>query len=269
MARQILISLVGLSNPLDGPSNQLNELQECIMCVSMLHNIQGGVAAVCILPPTSNGLLPCSWPYRNDQGDILRYAAKLTEVWQAARVYAATRPALDAPPPWSPASDYSKVTQLHLEVDTLVPIKHRFGANRIDKEDPENLQELRDYWGPWLFLQFVYSAIPCLLNHPFLLSLRLRGFRTAMPHAFVQQSFEQTNRLVGWFDHFLDVLEEKQFAVSDPTLAHCIAIVATLHLQHSFVIDVKVRAKARSSFDKCIAFLRRMSSAWKIVEVMV
>lgn len=200
----------------------------------------------------------------------MKYIAMLTDVWQLARAYAANRPSTHNVPPWTPSSDYSCVMQHHLEIDSQVPLQHRWEDNRIEEQEPEDLQQNRAHWGPWLFLQFVYAAIPCLLNHPFLLSLRLSNFRQSIPHSFIQQSFQEITRHAGWICHFLDVLEEKQFATSDPVLAHCVAIVATIHLQHSFVTtDNDLQESARRGLQKCMNFLWRMGSAWHIVNAMV
>lgn len=206
---------------------------------------------------------------RSDKEDIINVTAMLAKVWRSARIYAANRTHDASQPPWAACSDYSFVMQQHFEVDCQVPLQHRFQANRIEQQNPESLQQRRDYWGPWLFTQFVYAAIPCLINHPFLLSLRLRQFRYSLPQSFIQQSFEQITRHASWICHFLDILEEKQFAVSDPTLAHCVAIVATIHLQHIFVTDHSLSATARSGFEKCMAFLRRMSPSWRFVDNLV
>jgi uncharacterized membrane protein YhaH (DUF805 family) len=159
--------------------------------------------------------------------------------------------------------------QRHLEIDCGVPLKYRFAANRLEDEDSTSCQQRRDYWGPWLFTQFIYAAIPCLLNHPLLLSMRLRNFRYTIPQAFIQQSFEAISRNSRWIMYYLDLLESKSFQLSDPALAHCVVIIATIHLQHSFVQDPSLRNKAEMGFTKCLDFLYRMASVWPNVSAMV
>ncbi|KAF7556393.1 hypothetical protein G7Z17_g1438 [Cylindrodendrum hubeiense] len=199
---------------------------------------------------------------------ILSYAASLTDAWRMARAYAASRVSADGPAPWTPDSDYSAVMLRHLEIDCKVPLKYRFAANDFGGHGIETLQSQRSYWGPWLFLQFIYAAIPCLLNHPFLLSMRLRSFRYTMPQSFIQQSFDQITRHAGWIIYFLDQLEKKDYQVSDPVLGHCVAIVATIHLQHSFVKEYALRDKAQAGFETCMRFLQRMGSVWPSVSLM-
>lgn len=125
---------------------------------------------------------------------ISRTVAELSSVWQMARVYAAGSTSADAPPPWMPNSDYADVMGEHLNWESKAPRQFRFGANRFDKHDPDDLAGNRCHWSPWVHMQILFAGIPCLLNHPFLLALRLRDFRQATPQSFIQQSYEQITR---------------------------------------------------------------------------
>jgi hypothetical protein len=200
---------------------------------------------------------------------ILFYMAQAAEVWYMARAYAAAQVGSDDPPPWNPQSDYSLVTLRNLELDSQFPLRHRFATNNFGGISPEALNQRRDYWGPWLFIQFVHAAIPSLLNHPFLLSMRLKNFRHMMPQTFMHQSFDQISRHSAWIICFLNLVEAQDFQVSDPLIAHCVAVVATIHLQHSFVKDDGLRQKAQEGYDKCMRFLERMGSIWPSVFSMV
>ncbi|OAQ60369.1 Zn(II)2Cys6 transcription factor [Pochonia chlamydosporia 170] len=275
------------------PNNMLGDAQEfndCVHSIVMLQNLQG-----CIPPSTGPGsalsgtttpsisqiraaalsgieppVLPSvpSLGYSQMDSGIMKYALELSEAWRMARAYAASRVAADALPPWNQHSDYSSIMHLHLEFDCRVPLKYRFAANKFAEQDQDSLEQRRDYWGPWLFIQIVYAVIPCILNHPFLLSMRLKNFRYTIPQSFIHHSFEYINRHAGWIMYFINLLEKKSFYISDPSLAHCIAIVATIHLQHSFVKDKALRDKAQQGFEKCMGFLRRMGGTWPCVSIM-
>jgi hypothetical protein len=65
------------------------------------------------------------------------------------------------------------------------------------------------------------------------------------------------------------LIEHKGFEVCDPTLAHCVLIIATIHLQHSFVEDASFREKARRGFTKCVRFLHPLAQRWPHVQNMV
>ncbi|KAH8686431.1 putative Zn(II)2Cys6 transcription factor [Ilyonectria robusta] len=276
------------------PRTSLGDVTECNYCtqgIMTLQNIHGSLTSLSAPPHVAipsqsqrtspmlasrvtgqqaqDSTLPNELAQKNQPGSVIvAYAAELTDAWRMARAYAASYVSSDAPPPWNPDSDYSSVMLRHLEVDCKVPLKYRFAANDFAGHDIETLQSQRSYWGPWLFLQIMYAAIPCLLNHPFLLSMRLRNFRYTMPQSFIQQSFDQITRHAGWIIYFLDQLEKKDFQASDPVLAHCVAIVATIHLQHSFVKEYTLRDKAQAGFETCMRFLQRMGSVWPSVSLM-
>lgn len=192
-----------------------------------------------------------------------------SELWALACNYAASHVGVDAHPPWSPNSDYTMINFRHCEHESLMPLRFRLHASRFQDHPPAELQAHRDYWSPWLFFQTVWHAVPCLLNHPFLLSMRLRNFRRTMPQSFLRNSFEQLTFHSGWVVHFLELIETKNFEVSDPIIGQCVAIVATIYLQHSFVEDQAFNRKAQTGYEKCLRFLRNMSHRWPHIDRQV
>lgn len=90
-----------------------------------------------------------------------------------------------------------------------------------------------------------------------------------MPHSFLQNSFEQISLHTNWVLHFLDVLERKGYEVSDPILGYGVVVIATIHLQHSFVEDSVLRERAQTGFAKCQRFLLTMADRWPHVSNMV
>ncbi|KAI9375493.1 hypothetical protein BJX61DRAFT_129432 [Aspergillus egyptiacus] len=263
-----------------------DEKRRCLWSIYLLQSLQGdGVQAARLIAgvrtpfDTGSGFSPTydmttmpecpplSAP--RDELDLVSYVIQVGEVWSMAMAYAASRVEPDAPAPWSPRSDYSIVTYRHMEFDSRVPLKYRYDANRFHEHRLHELNQRRDFWGPWLFTQFLYLAIPCILNHPFLLSRRLRSFRHTMPQSFIRQSFETITNNAAWILHLIDLIEHKGFEVCDPTLAHCVLIVATIHLQHSFVDDPSFREKARRGFTKCVRFLHPLAQRWPHVQNMI
>lgn len=192
-----------------------------------------------------------------------------SEIWAFACNYAMDHAREGTHPPWHPQSDYALITYWHTEHESYMPLRFRLHASRFSDYSPADLQAHRDYWSPWLFFQVVWHAIPCLLNHPFLLSMRLRNFRRTMPQSFLRNSFEHLTLHSGWIVHFVELIESKSFEVSDPTLGHCVAIVATIYLQHSFADDRTFSKKAHTGFEKCLRFLRRMGHRWPHIDRQV
>ncbi|KAL4748349.1 hypothetical protein BDW72DRAFT_214853 [Aspergillus terricola var. indicus] len=231
----------------------------------MLANLIGGPTPGPSLRTAYNGN---SATTANDMG-IVGCAIQLSEVWGLAQNYAAAAITPNAPPPWAPHSDYSRITFRHTEFESVTPLRYRLHETRLDELTGAELHRQRDFWGHCLFFQLVFHAIPCLLNHPLLLSARLRNFRLTMPQSFLQHSYEQITLHAGWVLHFIELLESKSYEVSDPTIGQSVVIVATIYLQHSFVEDVFFREKAQAGYDKCLAFLERMALRWPIIERQV
>ncbi|KAJ5225861.1 hypothetical protein N7468_007086 [Penicillium chermesinum] len=185
-----------------------------------------------------------------------------SELWSLACHYALNPVCADTQPPWSPQSDYSTINYWHTEHESCMPLRFRLHASRFSDFPLGEIQAHRDYWGPWFLFQIGWHAVQCILNHPFLLSMRLRNFRGTMPQSFLRSSFEQLTLHSGWIVHFLDLIEEKGFEISDPTIGHCVTVVATICLQHSFAEDQAFSMKAQTGFDKCMRFLNLMGNRW-------
>ncbi|QGA12645.1 hypothetical protein EYB26_000289 [Talaromyces marneffei] len=229
------------------------------------------------LSVTAPGNLPYGFPLQEQRGfsepkgdnGLIAHAIRLSDVWKLARIYASTRIDQESAPPWSPQSDCSIITFSHMETESKTPLKYRLHASRFPDTSPADLMAKREYWGPWLFFQLAWHAIPCILNHPLLLSIRLKNFRHTMPQSFLRNSFGQITLHTGWILYFVDLLETKQYEILDPTLSQCVAIVATIYLQHSFVDELTFREKAQAGFEKCMRFLRRMALRWPHIKRQV
>lgn len=187
---------------------------------------------------------------------IVAYSIQLSEVWFKTTKYARRRGNPSPLPPWSPKSDYAMIMAQQMEFETRSPNIHRFKPVGFFKRSPEELQKDRDYWGPWLFVQFLYHTNLCLLNHPLLMSLRLRTLRSsAIPEIFLQSTADLVTTHEKWIVHLIDILAAKAYKVSDPFIAHCAAIVATIFLQETFERDATIRTEKRENFTKCLRFI--------------
>lgn len=198
----------------------------------------------------------------NDSG-ILAYMIQLSEIWFKITQYARRRGTPSFIPPWSSQSHYSTITSQHMEFDAKMPHKHRFKLSEFHNRNSQELNSNRTYWGPWLFIQFLYHTNICLLNHPLILSLRLRNFRNSIPDMFLHQTSDLISTHATWVVRFIDMVEGKQYKVSDPFLGHCVAIIATIHLQHAFtIVDPSKRKEKKCNFAKCLNFVRVMGQQW-------
>lgn len=194
-----------------------------------------------------------SQQYALERG-IMSCALQLSEIWFKITRYARRRGKPAAEPPWSPQSEYAIIMAQQMESETRMPQVHRFKPAEFSKKSVEDLQSNRDYWGPWIFVQFLYHTNLCLLNHPLLSALRLRNFKSEMPEIFLQNTLDLVSSHTNWILNLIAMLDAKSFKVTDPFLAHCAAIVATIYLQESFVEED--RAEKMHNFANCLRFIR-------------
>ncbi|KAJ5772884.1 hypothetical protein N7457_007780 [Penicillium paradoxum] len=201
---------------------------------------------------------------RNDTEDegIIAYVVMLSEVFARTSRYVRLHGRPSNLPPWSPHSEYSKILALQMEMETRMPYLHRFKPANLSERSLEELQAHREYWGPWFLNQFLYHTNLCLLNHPLLLSLTLRNFRSTIPEIFLQHSSDLISSHTTWIIHFINYLEEKSLLVSDPFLGYSAAVVATIELQLSFTDNVAIREQKRERFTKCVKFVQTMGERW-------
>ncbi|PLB50025.1 putative Zn(II)2Cys6 transcription factor [Aspergillus steynii IBT 23096] len=255
-----LIECLKLDGP-NFPDNLEDERDERVLCrwtVYILETLASdGYSAI-----SSN---PVNTSTRTDVG-LVACTVQYSKVWGLSRAYASAHIRADSPSPWSPQSDYSVITSELMECESRIPLKYRLHASEFPELSAAELDQHRQYWGPWLFFQFVSHSILALVNHPLLLSMRLKNFRHTMPQSFLRNSFEQITINTGWVLHFVTLLEKKGFEVSDPTLGQCVAIVATIFLQHSFVEEASFRQKAQIGYEKCIGFVHQMGRRWPHLE---
>ncbi|KAL1621853.1 hypothetical protein SLS54_005376 [Diplodia seriata] len=203
-----------------------------------------------------------------DQG-ITAYVIQLSEYWHKAVRYARRRANPGVHCPWSAKSEYSKIMVAMMEFESHMPYKHRFRPSKFAERPTEELERQRDYWCPWLFSQTIYHTIMCLLNHPLILSLRLRSFRVSIPEIFLQHTADLIASHTDWVVHLIDIIEEKSFRVTDPFIGNCVAVVATIYLQQSFADDAGIRTEKRNNFLKCLDFVRRLGVHWPHIAQLV
>ena len=262
------------------------ERRRCFWSISLLQRLHGGEFTILDgldgnSPPfpESPGVPPPSLSPGNaadgtrstdmeDQG-IIAYVIMLSEVFSKTAAYVRRHGKPSNVPPWSSDSEYSKIITSQMNMETRMPYFHRFKPANLNDRTMDELQSNREYWGPWFLNQFMYHTILCLLNHPLLLSLGLRNFRSSIPEIFLQHSSDLISTHTTWIIHFINYFEEKSFTPSDPLLGYSAAVVATIELQLSFTENAAIRQEKRDHFSKCVRFVQTMGQKWPHMERLV
>ncbi|KAK9859522.1 hypothetical protein MYU51_013579 [Penicillium brevicompactum] len=255
------------------------ERRRCFWSICLLKRLHGGVFSILDIPEVGGPPFPQS-PARpacylspapstaemrrsdmEDEG-IIAYVVTLSEVFARSARYVRLHGRPSNVPPWSPHSEYSKILALQMDLETRMPYIHRFKPANLGERSLDELQAHREYWGPWFLNQFMYHTSLCLLNHPLLLSLSLRNFRSTIPEIFLQHTSDLISSHTTWIIHFINYFEEKSFLVSDPLLGYGAAVVATIELQLSFTENPTIREQKRERFTKCVQFVQQIGEKW-------
>lgn len=207
-------------------------------------------------------LLKSSQKIESKDLGVVAYAIQLSEVWSKTTRYARRRATPSSIPPWSPQSEYATIVAQQMDYETRMPYIHRFKPAGFANYSTSELNLNRGYWGPWLFIQFLYHTNLCLLNHPLIMALRLRNFQNMMPEIFLQHTSDLIATHASWIVHLIDTVMLKSYKISDPLLGHCAAIVATIFLQESISEDENVRKEKQRDFKKCFKFIQDLGEEW-------
>lgn len=207
---------------------------------------------------------------QTEREGIWTYMVQQTSLWREIRGYIAQCADGNPKPPWSPESGYAIIGAHLMEVETRFPTYHRYDAVRFLDRSAEELQKDRDYWSPWLVLQFCYHAIHSMLNHPFLYSSRPHQFvQMSVPNTFWKTSSELALLHSTWTARLIDMVWEKDYRVSDPFIGYCAAIAATIHIYYCRAADIRVRTSAQNKLSKCMRFVDELGTVWPVCQWIV
>ncbi|KAJ5298101.1 hypothetical protein N7508_008350, partial [Penicillium antarcticum] len=197
------------------------------------------------------------------------YMVQLSTLWSEVQHYVSHCASGDPTPPWSLESGYSVIGAHLMNIETRFPTRHRWDSVRFMDHSKETIHQNRGYWSPWVYLQFTYHAIHSVLNHPFLYSWRpQQSAQLAIPNTFWKTSSELALIHTTWTVRLIDMVSEKEYQVSDPFLAHLVAISATIHLYYCRAADPSVRESAQSKLDACMTFLGALADRWPSCKVI-
>lgn len=182
-------------------------------------------------------------------------------VWSRVREYVFECSRNKLIEPWRLDSAYAKVLADMTEIENKVPLCHRYDKVRFYERRPDEVQRDRDYWMPWLKLQFTWHSILTMINHPFLYIVASQYHpNLAIPNTFWRKSSELVLLHATWIVRTIDMTYEKEVKLLDPFLGHAAAIAATVHLYFCCAADPRLRQKSKTDFAKCRKFLRGFSS---------
>ncbi|KAJ5330433.1 hypothetical protein N7476_000216 [Penicillium atrosanguineum] len=142
-----------------------------------------------------------------------------------------------------------------------VPWCHRYDVVKFFERKADEVKLNRDYWVPWIKLQFTWHAILTTLNHPFLYIVASQHHpNLAVPNNFWRKSSELVLLHATWIIRMIDMVTEKEVQLVDPFYGHAAAIAATVHLYFCCATDLRLKQKSKMDFEKCKRFLKNFAS---------
>lgn len=192
--------------------------------------------------------------------NIMQVLLTLSEPWSMAMGY--IRSVKNAPElrkfPWEEGSDYSRATESLMNMGRRLPMNHRQRHIKLSEVKLEDLEQSRHFWSPWLCTRIMYHTIMCILNHPLLITLQIRGVQN-VSEAFLHHAAFALSNHTAWIIHYLDFIESRGFHASDPLMGYCVAVLASIEVQRGVSTEGAVATQTKQNFEKCLALVTKMS----------
>lgn len=156
------------------------------------------------------------------------------------------------------------------ELENKLSLCHRYDSVKFYERRAEEVRLNREYWTPWLKLQFTYHAILTVLNHPFLYIVSSQyNHNLTIPNTFWRRSSELVLLHATWIVRLIDMVSEKKMRLIDPFFGHVAAIAASVHLYYCCASDPRLKYKSKTDFAKCRRFLKSFVSFSPACEKLV
>lgn len=207
---------------------------------------------------------------KESENGIWILSAHFGWVWSLVRGYVADCSRNKLIEPWRLDSAYAKMLSDMTEIENKVPLCHRYDKVKFYERIPDEVQLDKDYWLPWLKLQFTWHSILTTINHPFLyIAASQRHPNLAIPNTFWRRSSELVLLHATWTVRTIDMAQEKKLKLSDPFFGHAAAIAATVHLYFGYATDYRLKQKSKTDFEKCREFLNGLAATSPACEILV
>jgi hypothetical protein len=218
-------------------------------------------------PPLPNDDLGCT--SSADLG-IWNLALHFGWVWSRVRSYVFDCAQSRLKEPWRHDSMYAMILSDLTELENKLSPCHRYDSVKFYERRAEELRINREYWTPWLKLQFTYHSILTVLNHPFLYIVASQyNHNLTIPNTFWRRSSELVLLHATWIVRLIDMVSEKKMRLIDPFFGHAAAIAATVHLYYCCARDPRLKYKSKTDFAKCRKFLKSFVSFSPACEKLV
>lgn len=214
------------------------------------------------LPRESNATLPGRLP------NIWPHSIRIFGLWGDIRTYISRcfEGSVDAP--WQPTSDYTVLCSRLMDIELEHPLSLSYNTVKLPDCSPQQVQDNRAEWLPWVRLQVTYHAIHCVLNHPFLYSIKTPKQKLGAD-TFWRASSDKALRHCTWISRLIKMASQKGLVLADPFFSQAAAIAGTLHSYWTQSSDVELRNAALANLKICQELIADMAPCWPACESVV
>ncbi|QKX64599.1 uncharacterized protein TRUGW13939_11774 [Talaromyces rugulosus] len=217
-------------------------------------------------PPLPRDNIGCTTP---DDIGIWSMTVYFGWIWSRVRTYVYECSCHRMKEPWFHDSMYAMILSDLMEIENRTPLCHRYESVKFYERKAEELRLHRAYWVPWLKAQFLYHAIHTILNHPFLYIVSSQHNQNlAIPNSFWRRSSELVLLHATWIVRLIDMVQDKQVRMVDPSICHMVAIAATVQLYYCCSADPRLKYKSNVDLAKCRRFLKNFAPLSRACEYL-
>lgn len=178
----------------------------------------------------------------------------------------------DEIPPWDTKSEFAGINSSLLLLESYSKLSTQKVSDIVQQSHHTNTDIDRQQIGHLIFAHTLYHLCHCLLNHPFLMRLRLKPFGSKAPVSFsvraLQAGCEHAKQLM---DLIRDATESG-CRIESSFYAYCIAVAGGIH---SLVSHLEHQSTARRQSDimhyynESVQSLERLAKLWVHASNMV
>ena len=165
-------------------------------------------------------------------------------------------------PPWDPKSDYVANNASLLLLESLIDLRQASASDTALQESPEA--------GHRTFSWILFHLSHRLLNHPFLMRLRLRTVAARTPASFVAHALHLSRTHATQLTDLLTSAATGPAHLESSFYSYCAAVAAGIHsLAHAVGQQAVYSDEAGSYMEKAMQALRRLAGPWPFAVRMV
>ena len=178
----------------------------------------------------------------------------------------------DETPPWDSRSQYASLESALLLVDRYLAAGTLSTADIIRRYQTPDGSLVHQEIGHVIFAHVVFHLTHCLLNHPFLVRLRLRGLKCKAPPGYISQVRQKCTEHAQKLANFMDGATTAgcQVTASFYAYAACVAgSILSLMKYHNLKGDTVANPQLHEGLQKAVDILERLGSIWETASKMV